>query len=159
MSDNQLIKIEDLAAERDRLLLAKREHEGKLLAIKNLIRAGARLSADKYKETCNAQQRHVSSIHSIEKEILSVKRKISELSMAPKEKSEPASVNQEAEAAREIISELVKLRSDYESFAADGTRISSMRQMAAEFVIKLGAVIKRAINPPNKPKTPATTPG
>ncbi len=44
-----------------------------------------------------------------------------------------------------LVEELVALRTEYEHFAADNSRVSSRRQMAAEFVVKLNGIIRRAI--------------
>ena len=46
---------------------------------------------------------------------------------------------------RPIVEELVALRDGYESFAADATRVSSTRIMAAEFTRELTKIIRRAV--------------
>jgi len=45
----------------------------------------------------------------------------------------------------ECVSSLVALKMKYQEFAADPTRISSMKQMAAKFSLELDAIIKSAI--------------
>jgi hypothetical protein len=44
-----------------------------------------------------------------------------------------------------FVTDLVALRHEYQEFAADKTRVGSMRQMAAEFVLKLNPIIKSAL--------------
>jgi hypothetical protein len=49
---------------------------------------------------------------------------------------------------KQTVQNLVNLREEYQHFAADHTRVSSMRQMAAQFVLKLSGIIKQAIAKP-----------
>lgn len=50
------------------------------------------------------------------------------------------------EAKRDLVTKLVALRNEYEEFAADHSRVSSRRQMAAEFSMKLGRIIRQTIS-------------
>lgn len=43
------------------------------------------------------------------------------------------------------VQALVAVREEYQQFAADKTRVGSMRQMAAEFVLKLNPIIRELI--------------
>jgi predicted nucleic acid-binding Zn-ribbon protein len=47
--------------------------------------------------------------------------------------------------SKPIVEAIVQIRDEYTAFAADKTRVGSMRQMAAEFVTKLNPVIRKAI--------------
>lgn len=48
---------------------------------------------------------------------------------------------------RTIVDALQKLRHKYQDFSADHTHVSSMRTMAAKFVVDLNTVIREAVNP------------
>lgn len=65
--------------------------------------------------------------------------------LAVKPQSEPEKPTMAPEEKRSVIEYLVILRAEYEEFAADPSRIASRRQMAAEFVLRLNGVIRRAI--------------
>jgi chromosome segregation ATPase len=47
--------------------------------------------------------------------------------------------------SKPTVESIVQIRDEYMAFAADKTRVGSMRQMAAEFVTKLNPVIRKAI--------------
>ena len=138
-----------LLEKRAALILSKREHETKLVAVKNVVRSGGRLPSEKYKQCCDSQNTHARAIMHIENEMSKIKTRLREIAdiefnekngLVKDKQPEPESVP-----VKSIVVELVSLRQAYQDFAADGTRVSSMRQMAAEFVVKLNPIIKRAI--------------
>jgi hypothetical protein len=143
---------QELQKKKSALILSKREHETKLVAIKNVVRSGGKLPNEKYKQCCDAQNTHSRAILHIEKQLASVKlrlREIADLEFKSKNGDGAANYNEPTAVpnapVKSIVSELVALRQEYQAFAADGTRVSSMRQMAAEFVLKLNPVIRQAI--------------
>jgi hypothetical protein len=44
------------------------------------------------------------------------------------------------------VKQLVALREKYQQFAADGSRVASMRRMASEFVLELNPIIKLMVS-------------
>jgi len=139
----------ELQVKRDALLENKREHELKLLAIKNAIRTNGRMSGGTYQQYCSSQLSHVRALQFIDNQLRPLKARMKELNDADYNRRQG---NGDAplvvDAPSSLVAELSVLREHYQKFAADGTRISSMRQMAAEFALKLDGIIKRAINPP-----------
>lgn len=133
-----------LLKERDDLVNSKKDHEVKLVAIKNLVRSSGRMEHSKYKQCCDSQQRHLNAIRSIENELAKLKVRLREIGVESFSETERANSRNGEEVM--IVQELVALRSDYQAFAADSTRVSSMRTMAAEFVVRLSGVIRRAVN-------------
>jgi hypothetical protein len=142
---------QELQKKKSDLLISKREHETKLVAIRNLVRSGGRLPNEKYKQCCNSQNNHSRAILRIETQLAPIKlrlREIYDIEFKAQNKNGATEHNKEAASevpVKSIVVELDTLRQEYQNFAADGTRVSSMRQMAAEFVIKLNPIIKRAI--------------
>ncbi len=47
-----------------------------------------------------------------------------------------------------VVESLVALREEYQVFCADNSRVASMRRMAAEFVLKLNAIIRESMKAP-----------
>ena len=143
-----------LQLKRDALVIEKKEREQKLLAIKTLVRTSGRMPNDKYKQCCESQRKHSSEILRLEGEISGIKAKLRELSEveeSTKRKAGASGVGSQTgqdvnPSESEVVRELVALRQFYQEFAADHTRVSSMRQMAAEFVTKLNPVIRGSVN-------------
>ena len=144
----------ELQKKKTALVLSKREHETQLVAVKNVVRSGGRLPNEKYKQCCDSQNTHARAILHIENQLAPIKvrlREIADIEFKERNGGNNGATHEEdhpkAETAptKSIVVELVALRQEYQNFAADGTRVSSMRQMAAEFVLKLNPVIKRAI--------------
>lgn len=136
---NELNLIEE---ERSKLVSEKRDIEAKLLAIKNLIRSSGRMSTDKYTETCHAQNGYMKRMAQIERQLGELKTRKGRLHFEhngsnhrPKDPVSP-----------DVIRSLSALRDEYQQFAADKSRVGSMRQMAAEFVLKLNPIIRGHIN-------------
>lgn len=140
MSEQQLLE------RRGELVLTKRELENKMIAIKNLVRTGGRMANEKYKQCCDAQKKYTSEILKIERELTDIKTKLRHLSVYDvAEKRAEKAIEQQPSVSRDFVVSLVDLRSEYQRFAADMTRVSSMRQMAAEFALKLNPIIKAAM--------------
>ena len=120
----------ELSLQRDTLVLSKREHETQLISIKNLVRVSGRMPTDKYRQCCDSQATHARAILHIEDQLRPIKARLRELSDASH--AEQQVINANGVPAKSIVADLVALRDDYQRFAADGTRVSSMRQMSAE---------------------------
>lgn len=137
---------------KSKLTLDKREHDIKLAAITNLIRTSGRMPPDKYRSCCNAQTKHKNAILDIERQLAPIKQRLTEisdeesLSKQVKPTAKPTETQLSLDKLKTIITDLVNLRQEFQEFSADSTRISSKRQMASEFVLRLNPIIKRAIN-------------
>jgi hypothetical protein len=143
------IKREERAIERKRenLLADKREHETALLKIKNAIRLSGRMEDSKYKQYCNAQEKHVTAIAKIEAELRPLRHQQRELAVR---QFTDRQVSMEVKAVetlklKRVVEALVKLRSDCQQFAADHTRVSSMRLSYAQFTERVNEIIAIAI--------------
>ena len=148
-------EIKSLREKKATLVLKKREHELQLQTITNLFRVNGRMDQTQYRATCAAQTEHHRGILACEKQLLPIKNRLHELAQltnhAPKEVAESqeflASIPAKTDEAMApvLVAELVAIREYYQNFAADGTRISSKRQMASEFVNKISPIIRRAV--------------
>lgn len=98
-----------------------------------------RLYQDKQRER-NAL---VSALQGIEQQIGDLNSEISTLASTPPSDAKNKTVDVAGQ--RPIVQELVELRDRYEQFAADATRVSSTRIMAAEFTGKLTQIIRHAV--------------
>lgn len=144
---------QELQKQKTDLCLSRREHESKLTAVKSLVRSGGRLPNEKYKQCCDSQRAHTRAILNIETQLAPIKTRLREIAdIEFKERNgggngatkEEKPITEYVPTA--IVAELVALRQEYQNFSADGTRVASMRRMAAEFVLKLNPIIKQAIH-------------
>lgn len=145
-----------LLEKKNALTIAKVDIQAKLSALRNRLRLQGRLLPKlEYTQICQRQDQLKKKIVEIEKEIAPIKNRMTEIGNAEhlfhaqqeKEQME-ASRGLEVFASPVIVQELVSLRQQYQEFAADLTRVSSMRQMAADFVIKLSRIIKDDLRRP-----------
>jgi TolA-binding protein len=127
------------------LIVDKREHETQLVLIKNAVRSGGRLSTEKYRRLCDTQNTHNRAILAIEKQLVQVNTRLRELAEIDNQNAEDRRTDSREMDEKPIVQELVAIRQEYQNFAADGTRVASMRRMASEFVTKLNPIIKRAV--------------
>jgi len=110
-----------------------------LSAVKNKINSSGHLPKEEYRKLCSRQSALIADKNSLESQLHLTKAELSKLADRAH-----ASKPSNGESAP-IVRELVALRQKYQEFAADGTRVSSMRKMAAEFVLELNPLIKGAI--------------
>jgi hypothetical protein len=141
-----------LERKRDELLVDKKKHETQLSTIKQLVRDSGRMEDSKYRQCCQAQSRHVQAIAKIEGLLAPIKHELREIIV---QEFEDRQVSIEVRAVETIrlkqtVQALVALREQYQRFAADHTRVSSMREMTAKFVLDLNEIIKLAISKPEK---------
>lgn len=144
-ANEQLI---DAKGQMDALAVQKKDIESRLTVLKNKIRCEGNMPGEKYRQVCETQNSYSRSIVQIEKKMAPLRKRIQEL--AHQEHAEYRALNGNGQHKPEdqapIVAALVALRQYYQDFAADGTRVSSMRTMAADFVLKLNPIIKRAVN-------------
>lgn len=129
--------------ENRRLSLSKKQCELKLFQLSSEVR-GKRVSQSRYQYICQEQQKTKQSIYEIEEQLAKNKVRLREIARNhDSEKMVFLSSAGPGGVIRPIIEELVAVRDWYQSFAADNTRVSSMRMMAAEFVSKMTPIIDK----------------
>jgi hypothetical protein len=133
-------------ARSDELTARKHKLQAQLTACKNVIRGAGLLPQDKYRATVKAQTNYAQELAAVEKELSQLRTERREIALAQNQRRSLELPTLSSPVPSHIISELCELRQHYQEFSADITRISSMRQMASEFVLKLNGIIKRAIN-------------
>jgi hypothetical protein len=90
----------------------------------------------------------LNSVIDLEKMLRPIKTRLQEL--ADQEYNEKQAEMKQAEMqtlehnsdSTSIVRRLISLREEYQLFAADATRVGSMKQMAAQFVVKLNKIIR-----------------
>lgn len=148
---NSPVKSEDAApllARKAELVDMKRQEEQSLFVLKNMVRTG-RLTPAKYNEVCASQFKHMKQVRIIEKELGEIKAKLNAMVLLERAQLETVYDNLTAP-PNETLQAIVDLRNQYQAFSADVTRIASMRTMAADFAIKLAAVIRNATSAQKK---------
>lgn len=148
--------------EREQLIQRKKEIELRLVELRNLFRLNGRMTGFRYRELCQEQELKHRELMSTEQLLSSLKVQMMALSDAAfKAHKEASAIRRESGEMAEntaissesnqqdklgnAIRSLVALREKYQQFAADGSRISSKRQMASEFVIDINPIIKEAL--------------
>lgn len=134
---NYEIEINELNKQKSILCQRKIEIQAELSAWNNKIK-GKHLKSKMYDSVCQNQQSLKDELVGIEKQLIGLSSEMRDLNTL-KENPDVKNNNRLG-----IIRILVALRDEYESFAADATRVSSMRRMAAEFSVKLTKIIKEA---------------
>ena len=143
-------ELEALRAELDALSLQKREHEVKLSNLTQTVR-GKRLAPERYSQICEEQVRRKSAILALEKKMAPLRPRVRALHEVAYQKhqaqllAQPQVIHssENTNAVHAAIADLKALSDYYQKFAADPTRVSSMRAMSAEFALKLAPVINR----------------
>lgn len=141
----------DLHQKRSALAILKRGHESLLSDIRSQVRTGGKMNQEKYRQCVETQNRTTKAMLKIEEALSGMKFRLREIedlihadNITRKEATRALTDDPPIE-SRGIIKDLVSLRQEYQEFAADPTRIASMRQMASEFVVKLNPIIKNAL--------------
>lgn len=145
MSDHLSLRRE-LAGVRDALdglAVEKRATETELSTLRDRLRTT--MPKAEYRECCGHQNKLVKKLLEIERAMAGLKSKMRELCNLEHEQYVRETNGDKVEHTKPIVSELVALRQHYQEFAADSTRVSSMRSMAADFVLKLNPIIRKAV--------------
>lgn len=153
-----------LRREKDELIVKKRDLETTLASVTGEFRyfQGRRVPDHKYADIVSRQTRLKNNIRDIEAKCAEVSgglRDVAEKQFRasasrkraihasaeenPRQGAVIVSVPTATDFKRECVEKIVSLSAYYQEFAADATRISSKRQMAAEFANKLNPIIKR----------------
>lgn len=127
----------DLKSKKSSFVFQKTEAERKLGEIKNKIRgAGKHLPSTEYSSLCKKQDALKKEKANAEEHIQSIQEDIQKKSLLKDEIKNEISQR----ASKELPDTITALKDHYIQFAADKTRVSSMRAMAAEFVEKLESI-------------------
>ena len=132
------IAISSLEQQRAAVVIKKKELEIAGATLKNQIRQNKKLPPLEYKAICKKQDQCRRDILATEIEMNKFQDQIS------KKISLREAIRHElrVEAYTDVPSKLTAIRDYYINFAADRTRVASMRAMAAEFAEKLEVIIK-----------------
>ena len=144
-------ELQSVMERRSKLMIQKRDIETKLATIKNLIRKEGLMPGGKYAACCEAQNKYRAAILKIEKETSELNIKRSELGNKIREfeveRPHPAYAETDSILSQprqdELRTRIIEIKSEYQKFAADQTRILSMRTMAGEFVVKLTDLLRK----------------
>ena len=133
------MNIEELHRQRNDLVIQMTDKRAEMAALNSSVK-GRRLSQDGYRKLCDRQSEIKSAICQCERQIVDINTQLAQ-DHADKVKAS-VSVRHTTESGHAVIAALCELRQEYQLFAADKTRVGSMRQMAAEFVLKLNPIIR-----------------
>ena len=129
--------INQLIQQKEKLVFDKKEAELKHSTLKSKIRTGGKMHDSKYKQICDDQLKQ-------RKKTLAIEQSISDLNIAIRAKSSlhnQLKLEFNAEQKVDVKQKLTELRNYYINFAADKSRVSSMRAMGAEFAEKIEVLI------------------
>lgn len=101
---------------------------------------GSHLNPKDFRRIRQERAEYCRMMTDIDRQIAPLNEEIRRLSLEKGQKSE------DAVKSKTTIEALCAIREEYQLFAADKTRVGSMRQMAAEFVTKLNPIIRKAVN-------------
>jgi hypothetical protein len=131
----------------DKLKFLRFEADLKLGKIKDAIQIAGHMERGKYEQYLKSRLKLRKEIESIEIEKSKIRENLMNIGVnineIRKDKNrEDARVLLLAKEKRKFLFDQIEsLRSEYHEFSADSTRVSSMRQMAAEFANKLQALL------------------
>jgi DNA repair ATPase RecN len=128
--------LKELHETRSTLSSQKIHLQGELSELNSRVR-GKRIHPMEYQKVSSRQTQIKSLISEHEKRIVELNQQI-----ASKHFAGLGGAND----GNDRLQALIALRNEYQAFAADKTRVGSMRQMAAEFVLKLNPIIKKTIS-------------
>jgi len=132
--------ITDLHEKKAELVNTKKELQNKLTTLTNKVRTnGRKLNDVEYRKLCSQQEKTMQEVVKIDNEIILIKNDISRKSTLKQEIQSTFKSNEN----EDVVVSLTAIKDHYISFAADRSRISSMRAMASEFVEKLEVVIRK----------------
>lgn len=133
--EGEIIQIQE---KRQPLVDRKQEIETELAVLNNRVRVNGNLSDDEFRGICELQNNLMQEKRKIDSSLLAIKSE-----MTRKNRERDLLYNKIKYSPKEVIEEkLIELRDKYTQFAADKTRVSSMRAMAAEFVSEINMLLK-----------------
>ena len=137
-------KIEGMRGKWERRCVEKRELQ--ITLAKNKTNLLGPMPYDRKQNLLNIRSSVLERMSFIENQIAWAKRKIRELNIARCRREESEETSEYRVLKKGCVEALVKLREEYQRFAADNTRVASMKAMAAKFVLELNPIIRAAVN-------------
>ena len=137
-------KIEGMRGKWERRCVEKRELQ--ITLAKNKTNLLGPMPYDRKQNLLNIRSSVLERMSFIENQIAWAKRKIRELNIARCRREESEETSEYRVLKKGCVEALVELREEYQQFAADNTRVASMKAMAAKFVLELNPIIRAAVN-------------
>jgi|JI10StandDraft_1071094.scaffolds.fasta_scaffold2249562_1 chromosome segregation ATPase len=130
-------KIHELQSQKNVLTTQKRSVEAEMAEIKSRIRTGGQLKQDEYNVLVKRQNTLRGDLHALEHSIASINSEIQKKHIL----KDGARQNKTRTKSDDILEELKEMKDYYINFAADRTRVASLRALSAEFGEKLELLI------------------
>lgn len=140
MTDITTLELTDLLDYKAALVCTLNEANSDLTSVNCSLKASGRLPDKEFQKLSRNRFALVAQKRSTESDLMLVTNEIRKRGIAKSASNYQSNGN-----SAPIVTELNALRSRYQEFAADATRASSMRRMAAEFVLELNPIIRGAI--------------
>tara|TARA_R110002050_G_scaffold147152_1_gene272910 strand:+ start:207 stop:716 length:510 start_codon:yes stop_codon:yes gene_type:complete len=137
-------KMEEVRRKWERRCEEKREMQVTLAKNKALLIG--RMDYEKKQNLFNARNSVLARMQFVESQIMWTKRMMREITAARHGRKSPETTSEYQVLKKGCIESLVALRGKYQEFAADNTRVSSMKDMAAKFVLELNPIIRASVN-------------
>jgi len=145
MSNEEICdKIEEMRGKWERRCVEKREIQ--ITLAKNKTNLLGPLPYDRKQKLLTVRNSVLTRMGFIENQIVWANRKIRELNIARCRREESEETSEYRVLKKGCVVALVELREEYQQFAADNTRVASMKAMAARFVLALNPIIRAAVN-------------
>ena len=122
----------------------KRELQVTLAKNKTLLMG--RMDYEKKQNLLSIRNSVLGRMQFVESQIMWTKRMMREITAAKHGKKSSGTTSDYQVLKKGCIESLVALREKYQQFAADNTRVSSMKAMAATFVLELNPIIRKSVN-------------
>lgn len=129
--------VNELQNKKSEVVAKKQETEMKLSNINNSIRGRGMLPAHQYKFLCDQQDQLKRAKNAFDQEIQLLNIEIRKKNSL----KDRLKMEQGTQVSGSVVTQLTHLKNHYINFAADGSRVASMRKMAAEFAEKLEDII------------------
>ncbi len=143
-SPTSSIELESLKSRRHELVKAKNEFVAELQQVKSSLKLPAQEHVRKMQ--LKRQAELVSALARADAEFVQINGRMRTLNVILSNGIQPpAECVDGGQSSSSPIRELAALRDEYASFAADKTRVSSMRAMAAQFALELTPIIRALI--------------
>jgi len=126
----------------------KRELQVTLAKNKTLLMG--RMDYEKKQNLLSIRNSVLERVQFVESQIMWTKRMMREITAAKHGKKSSGTTSEFSVMKKDCVEALVALREKYQQFAADNTRVSSMKNMAAKFVLELNPIIRKSLNKKEK---------
>ena len=141
-------KMEEVRRKWERRCEEKRELQVTLAKNKTLLMG--RMDYEKKQNLQKIRNSILERVRFVESQIMWTKRIMREITAAKHGKKSSGTTSEYQVLKKGCIESLVALRVKYQEFAADNTRVSSMKDMAAKFVLELNPIIRASVNAKEK---------